>query len=162
MKPDEIGRVCELVVSLQTYQKMKIVPRLPTREDLSELVQGREKPEGSIDVSRGTFVVVAIDKENPNQKDSAYIVGYQIYTQAFSITHGRHMYVNSFFIEEGYRRHGLGRKFMEFMQGHARSTGNTFVDIPVMNDNVPGHKFYKGYNAQSVDDEYDIMYVNVN
>lgn len=162
MKADEVGRVAELVRGLQAYQKMKECPRLPDAKDFSRELTHQNQTGSWMGNNFGTFVVVAIDLTLLEQPNSAAIVGYLIYTQAYCILNGRHFYMNSFFIQEGYRHHGLGTKFMNFMQIHAKKVGNNRVDVPFMNDNFIGQKFYAKYGASSVKDEYEVLSININ
>lgn len=157
MKPEEIGRVCELVNSLQVHQKMKHCPRLPSVDELrNELVYRTE--DGKLMASNnGTFTVVAVDMSRYNEPNYAYIVGYLIYSQSFSIIWGRSFFMNSFFIDEKYRGSGLGKKLMEYVRLHFVANRNNRVDVPFMNDNKLGQKFYSKYGATLVNDEFQLM-----
>lgn len=152
MYPDEADRVAELAVELQKYQKMKEICRLPTCENFNEELVSNGKPH-----KYGTFVAVAIDSNKENTLDKSQVVGYVIYSQIFSLYNGRSFWINSFFIEEDYRRHGLGTKFMEYIKAHALSTGNNQLEVPFMNDNVKGQKFYKNHGAYKVNEDHILM-----
>lgn len=157
MKPEEVERVRELVISLQLHQKMQNCPRLPSVDDLKgELLYKTE--DGRLMASnRGTFTVVAVDTTKCNEPNFAYIVGYLIYSQSFSILWGRYFFMNSFFIEENYRGFGLGRKIMEYVRLHLMAIRNNGVDVPFMNNNILGQKFYSNYGATLVNHEYQVM-----
>lgn len=157
MKVDEAARVGQLVRALQSYQNMKCIPRLPTDDDMKREIVHENEPGSWLPNKYGTYTAVAIDNSKLNEPDNAHVVGYLIYSQSFSIIHGRLFWINSFFIQEEYRRHGLGKKFMEYVRLHATSTGNKWIEVPFMNDNRIGQKFYKQYGAFLVNDEQQLM-----
>lgn len=161
MRPEETPSIAELIAALDDHQKMFGVTRIPNKQDLdNELTHKNEKTSAIIGNKYGTYTVVAIDTNKLQQtsiNNYDYIVGYMIYYQAFSILDGRYFYMTSFFIEQEYRLHGLGRKFMEFMRLHALATDNKRVDIPFMNNNEIGIKFYSKYGSYLVNNEYQIM-----
>lgn len=163
LQPNEAGRLAELIGCLQKYQNMKGVEKLPNEEDLKRDLFQFDDQGNMITNNKGTFVAVAIDKSKleDSNSDQSYIVGYLIYSQAYSIKHGRKMYVNSFFIEDGYRRHGLGKKFMRFLRLHAELLGTDKFDVPFMKDNYIGQSFYKKMGAYLVDDEYNVALMPV-
>lgn len=155
MQVDEIARVSSLVRSLQAYQKMKRCERLPSTEDFqAELSHERPEDGARIANNFGSWTIVAVDTNRLDDPDKAYIVGYMIYSRRFSVIHGVQLYITSFFIEENFRRHGLGRKFMEFIKLHGRMMGCKNIDVPFMNDNIIGQKFYKCHGAELVNEEY--------
>lgn len=156
---EEVDRVSELVRDLQRYQKMKVCPRLPTCQDFEKELTRRDGAENQLKTNnKGTFTLVAIDLDIKNEGcPSSNIVGYLMYSLSFSIVEGKSIWINSFFIQEGYRKQGLGRKFIETMGLHAKSLGVCTVDVPVMNDNDTGLKFYQNYRARLVNDEFQIM-----
>lgn len=162
MRPQESCRVSELVNALQLYQNIRECPRLPSSEDLLNELTHTTKEGVVVGNNFGTFVVVAIDLNRLDEPNNAGVIGYLIYTQGFCILNGRHFYMNSFFIQEGYRHHGLGTKFIKFMKLHGLSVGVSRVDIPFMNNNTIGQKFYKRFGSFMVNEEYEIMKIRVN
>lgn len=157
MRPDEACRVHQLVLALQSHQKMKNVPRLPCSDDMVNELTGRNKTGEWIGNNKGTFVAVAIDETKENSPSKEYVIGYLIYSQSFSHLHGKNFWMNSFFIQEEYRRHGLGKKFMEYLKQHAIATGNKHIDVPFMNNNEAGQKFYANFGARLVNNEYQML-----
>lgn len=157
MKVEEVDRVSELVRSLQRYQKMQHCPRLPNGQDFERELTHTDESGHQLANNFGTFTAVAVDKNRLNEQDFGYIVGYLMYMQSYSIVEGRKFYITSFFIDENYRRHGLGKKFIEFLQVHANSVGCESFDVPFMNNNFIGQKFYKSYGAYLVNDDYYLM-----
>lgn len=153
----EVKRVCDLVNELQRWQKMKCCPRLPEPQDLvNELT--RDGARGRISNNKNTYTSVAIDKRKiTGSSGASYLVGYMIYSFSFSIIDGMKIWINSFYIEEAYRAQGLGKMFMEFLKIHASTMGIKTVDVPVMNDNEFGLKFYSRYNSRLVNEEFQIM-----
>lgn len=162
MQDGEANRLSELVVSLQVYQKMKKCPRLPTGEDLTRELTHKDQDGIYQPNNFGTFTALAIDMDKTTTPgDHSNIVGYLVYIQSFSIIHGRTFYITSFFIEEKYRRHGLGRKFIEFLRLHGKLVGNYGFDVPFMNDNHIGQKFYRSYGSYLVNEEYFLMKASI-
>lgn len=157
MRPDEARRVNQLVLALQSHQKMKDVPRLPSDIDMENELTRRDENGEWMANNNGTFVAVAIDETKQNSPSKEYVIGYLIYSQSFSHLHGRYFWMNSFFIQEEYRRHGLGKKFMEYMKQHAIATKNKHIDVPFMNNNEAGQKFYAKYGARLVNNEYQML-----
>lgn len=157
MRPDEARRVNQLVLGLQTHQKMKDVPRLPSDCEMERELTRRDERGEWIANNNGTFVAVAIDETKPKSSCKDYVIGYLIYSQAFSTLHGKYFWMNSFFIQEEHRRHGLGRKFMEYLKQHAIATKNNHIDVPFMNNNEIGKKFYATYGAKLVNNEYQML-----
>lgn len=154
MRPNEARRVNQLVLELQNHQKMKEVLRLPTSSETeNDLTRRNDTGEWSSN-NKGTFVAVAIDLDKQNLPNNEYVIGYLIYSQAYSRIHGKYIYMNSFFIREEYRRHGLGKKFMAYLRQHAIATENKHIDVPFMNNNEVGKKFYGNYGARLVNGEY--------
>lgn len=156
IEPSEISRVAELLKELQNLQKMKICPRIPTGDDLTKVIAYEDPVSGKLIPNNcGTFTIIVIDKTKMDDSGTkSYIVGYLIYTEAFSIMIGAQYYINSFFIEANYRRSGLGQKLMDFVFEHARFRGIYRVDIPVMRANAVGRKFYARYSSYNIEDEY--------
>lgn len=161
MKPSETSRVASLARSLQEYQKKKDCSRLPRGEDfLRELVHV-DNVGNLVANNNGTFTAVAVDLGKIGGTDHCYIVGYLIYTQSFSIIHGRQLYINSFFILQEYRRCGLGKQLIEFMKRHGKSLGHKGFDVPFMNNNTAGQTFYKKFGAYLTNEEYQLVGVDL-
>lgn len=161
MMPHEARRVAELVRALQEYQQKKDCTRLPKEEDfLRELVHV-DSNGNLIANNNGTFTAVAIDLEKLDTPGEQYIVGYVMYTQSFSIIDGRHLYINSFFIQEDYRRCGLGRRLVGFMRQHGQSLGHKGFDVPFMNNNLAGQSFYKKFGAYLVNEDYQLFAIEL-
>lgn len=163
MQPSEVTRVGELMRALQDLQKMQICKRIPDDDDMMHELLHRDVLTGQILPNKfGTFTVVAVDSSKMKDSENYdYIVGYIVYSQFFSIIHGRHFFMNSFFIQNEYRRYGLGTKFIKFMRIHALATGNKTVDVPFMIDNLIGQKFYSRYGSKMVSEEYYLMSLKV-
>ena len=161
MNIDEVDRVTELIIALQNHQKLKHCPRLPTSQDaFNELTRPTSSNTRATN-KFGTYTAVAVDLTKSDRTDHTNVVGYLIYTQSFSIIHGRHFYINSFFIEQDYRRVGLGRKLIEYVRAHGRRTGNSYFDVPVMRDNSSGQRFYETFGAYQVNEDYQLNIVEV-
>lgn len=159
MLTTELDAVHELILGLQSWQKMKNCPRLPRVEDLEQELThtpvGHRRP---LPNNKGTFTVVAIDKYKMlSISPRSYVAGYLMYTRSFSILEGQSLWINSFFIREDYRKQGLGKKLIEFMRVHASFWGIDKFHVPVMNNNEDGLKFYARYFAEKENDRFQIM-----
>lgn len=163
VKSDELSRVRDLLIALQTWQKMAICPRLPTSQQIERELSHKDKDTGEIVPNNlATYTAVAVDKSKEGLGDYSHIVGYVLYGHAFSILDGPYFWLSSFFIEEGYRQKGLGKKFMEFMRLHGKLIGFNRIDVPTMNNNIGGNAFYDKYSATYVNEEYQMMMKSIN
>lgn len=161
MRVEELQRVAYLIRALQEYQQL-VIERIPTDQDLHKELLHEDKDSGELLPNKfGTYTAVAIDESRLHEPDYDYLIGYIMYNQNFSIIEGKQFYMTSFFVQAEYRRKGVGKQLMEFMRLHALSTGNKRVDIPYMNTNLIGQKFYKSYGSYVVNDEYNLMAMSV-
>lgn len=158
MRPDEVERVNDLVLALYRHQKMTCVPRVPTGEDAKNELLHEDPATGQLRCNnKGTYVVVACDttrKSEPGHKD---IIGYLIYVQSYSVIRGRCFWLTSFFIEEDYRSHGLGKKMINFIQLHGLKNGCLSMDVGYMNSNLAGQRFYARFDSRNVNEEFQMM-----
>lgn len=162
LQPNEAGRLSELIGGLHAYQDMEGVTEVPSEEDLKRYLIHLDEDGKLVTNIKGTFVAVAIDKsKEADDNKYQHLVGYLIYSQSYSIMHGRQMYISSFFVEDAYRRHGLGNKFMTFLRLHAKLLGADRTDVPCRKVNYVGLDFYKKFGAYMVNYEYQLYSMSV-
>lgn len=157
-KIEEFHRLSELIGRLQRHQNMSRVYRIPISEELKLELNSFYKQEDGEKIlpNFGTYTVVAIDERKLDKSPDDYVVGYLIYCNSYSIISGRRIFITSFFIEEDYRRLGIGKMFMEFLQNHSKKIGLSRIDVPFMKNNKVGIGFYKKLGATLADNEYQI------
>lgn len=157
MRPEETGRLAELIGALQSYQNLSGVKRIPSEREITEDLTHVTADGCRVGNNYGSFVGLAIDTiKLDDTRSRSYIVGYIIYTQAYSIMKGRHLYMNSLFIQKEYRFHGLGKYLIGFMRAHGEILCNNYFDVPFMLNNEIGIKFYKKMGAYLVGEEYNL------
>ena len=157
VRPSEAQRLSELIKGLQDHQQMNGVTKIPSKEDIVRDLFHKNEKGDLIPNNLGSFTAVVVDTSKSQVDDHSDMVGYLIYTVKFNLMRGRQLYLNSFFIEEPYRRHGLGRKMVRFMQAHGKLLGIDIFDVPFMKNNISGQKFYATFGAYLVDEEYNLM-----
>jgi GNAT superfamily N-acetyltransferase len=71
-------------------------------------------------------------------------VGYIILTFGYSFEyHGRDAFIDELYIEPRYRRQGLGRRAMEFVEQRARELGVTALHLEVDEGHDPAAELYR-------------------
>jgi ribosomal protein S18 acetylase RimI-like enzyme len=84
--------------------------------------------------------------------DGEIPVGYIVLTFGYSFEyHGRDSFVDELYIEPQYRRQGIGRRAMEFLEERARDLGVNAIHLEVDQGNDPAAELYRraGYNDHS-------------
>jgi GNAT superfamily N-acetyltransferase len=79
-------------------------------------------------------------------------VGYVVLTFGYSFEyHGRDSFVDELYIEPEYRREGIGRRAMQFVEERARDFGVNAIHLEVDEGNDPAAELYRrvGYNDHS-------------
>jgi len=76
--------------------------------------------------------------------DGDTAVGYVVLCFGYSLEWlGRDAFVDEFYLREGYRGRGWGRKTMEFVQEAARQAGIRTLHLEVVRDNVTALEVYR-------------------
>ena len=71
-------------------------------------------------------------------------VGYVVLTLGYSFEyHGRDAFIDELYIEPLYRRQGLGRRAVEFVEERARQLGVTALHLEVDQGNDPAAQLYR-------------------
>jgi len=84
--------------------------------------------------------------------DGTMVAGYVVLTFGFSFEyHGRDAFIDELYIEPAYRRQGLGRRAMEFIEERARERGVGAIHLEVDEGNIAAEELYRrvGYGDQS-------------
>lgn len=158
MKPEEVKRVNDLVLALHDHQNMTEVPRVPNGDDAKKELLYKDPVTGQSKCNnKGIFVVVACDTTKANDPDHKDIIGYLIYVQSYSVVRGKYFWLSSFFIEEDYRSHGIGKKMINFIRLHGLKSGNLLMDVGYMNLNTAGQRFYARFGSKNVNEDYQMM-----
>jgi diamine N-acetyltransferase len=72
------------------------------------------------------------------------LAGYVILTLGYSFEyHGREAFVDELFVEEKFRRAGVGRQAMEFVEARARELGVNAIHLEVDRGNDPALGLYR-------------------
>jgi ribosomal protein S18 acetylase RimI-like enzyme len=76
--------------------------------------------------------------------DGATIAGYIVLTLGYSFEyHGRDAFVDELYVEPQYRRRGIGREALKFVDEQARTMGVTALHLEVDHGNYPALKLYQ-------------------
>jgi len=79
-------------------------------------------------------------------------VGYIVLTFGYSFEyHGRDSFIDELYIEPQYRRQGIGKRAMRFVEGRARELGVNAIHLEVDQGNDPAAELYRraGYADHS-------------
>jgi ribosomal protein S18 acetylase RimI-like enzyme len=79
-------------------------------------------------------------------------VGYIVLTYGYSFEyHGRDSFIDELYIEPQYRRQGIGRRAMQFVEERARELGVNAIHLEVDQGNDPAAELYRraGYQDQA-------------
>ncbi len=84
--------------------------------------------------------------------DRETLVGYIVLTFGYSFEfHGRDSFIDELYIEPQYRRQGIGRRAMQFVEERARELGVNAIHLEVDQGNDPAAELYRraGYDDHS-------------
>jgi ribosomal protein S18 acetylase RimI-like enzyme len=87
---------------------------------------------------------IFVDGETP--------IGYIVLTFGYSFEfHGRDSFIDELYIESQYRRQGIGRRAMQFVEERARELGVNAIHLEVDQGNDPAAELYRraGYDNHS-------------
>jgi ribosomal protein S18 acetylase RimI-like enzyme len=84
--------------------------------------------------------------------DGANIAGYIVLTLGYSFEyHGSDAFVDELYVEPQYRRRGIGREAMKFVEEQARTMGVTALHLEVDHGNDPALELYQRAGYQDHD-----------
>jgi ribosomal protein S18 acetylase RimI-like enzyme len=84
--------------------------------------------------------------------DGANIAGYIVLTLGYSFEyHGRDAFVDELYVEPQYRRRGIGREAVKFVERQARTMGVTALHLEVDHGNDPALELYQRAGYQDHD-----------
>lgn len=76
--------------------------------------------------------------------DGEIPVGYIVLTLGFSFEyHGRDSFIDELYIEPQYRRQGIGRRAIQFVEERARELGVTAIHLEVDEGNISAEELYR-------------------
>jgi ribosomal protein S18 acetylase RimI-like enzyme len=81
--------------------------------------------------------------------DEEILVGYIVLTFGYSFEyHGRDSFIDELYIEPQYRRQGIGKRAMQFVEERARELGVNAIHLEVDQGNDPAAELYRraGYD----------------
>ena len=79
---------------------------------------------------------ILVDAETP--------IGYVVLTFGFSFEfHGRDAFIDELYVEPAYRRQGIGRRAMEFIEERARECGVNAIHLEVDEGNDAAEQLYR-------------------
>jgi ribosomal protein S18 acetylase RimI-like enzyme len=84
--------------------------------------------------------------------DEEIAVGYIVLTFGYSFEyHGRDSFIDELYIEPQYRRQGIGKRAMQFVEERARELGVSAIHLEVDQGNDPAAELYRraGYDDHS-------------
>jgi len=84
--------------------------------------------------------------------DEETLVGYIVLTFGYSFEyHGRDSFIDELYIEPQYRRQGIGKRAMQFVEERARELGVNAIHLEVDQGNDPAAELYRrsGYDDHS-------------
>lgn len=92
--------------------------------------------------------VIFVALEPNNSKPVGFTQLYPKYSSARAI---KNWILNDLYVEETYRKHGVGSKLIETVMNFAKENGATFVEISTATDNFTAQKLYEqiGFKKQS-------------
>jgi GNAT superfamily N-acetyltransferase len=75
--------------------------------------------------------------------------GFALCYTRYSTWNGRRLYLEDIYVEEGYRRLGVGKKLFDAVKAYAKETGCSGVVWQVLDWNISAIDFYKREGAAS-------------
>jgi ribosomal protein S18 acetylase RimI-like enzyme len=131
----------------RTYQEM-----FP-QQDFSHLAQTVEQYlSGNTPLWWVDFVGVEQENDSPNVASCSPIAGVWV-GNAIDQVHGhRHAHIFLLYVMPEYRRQGIGRALMEYIEKWARTRGDHQIGLQVFTSNTPALNLYNqlGYTTQSL------------
>lgn len=92
--------------------------------------------------------VIFVALEPNNSKPVGFTQLYPKYSSARAV---KNWILNDLYVEEAYRKHGVGSKLIETVMNFAKENGATFVEISTAKENFTAQKLYEqiGFKKQS-------------
>lgn len=80
-------------------------------------------------------------------ESDATIVGFALYYTSYSTWKGKCMYLEDLYVQEAWRKHGIGQLLFDAVVEKAKEANFKRMDWQVLDWNEPAIKFYKKNNA---------------
>ena len=97
--------------------------------------------------------------------ESVKPVGFtQLYPKYSSVRAVKNWILNDLYVDEHYRKQGIGAKLIETAMDFARADGSKFVQLETAVSNITAQNLYEsiGFVKQLHDDEFYVYKINVN
>lgn len=134
-RPEDAPHLVHLVTQLAIYEKYPDAVTA-TVDDYKEVLEN-----GLIES------ILAYDEDTKKH------IGMALFYLTFSTWKGKMLYLEDFFVEPSYRRHGIGQELFDRYLQKAREKGCILTKWEVLTWNEPAINFYKK-NKATIDDEF--------
>lgn len=104
-----------------------------------------------------SVIFVALDGNKP--------VGFtQAYPKYSSARLTKNWILNDLFVDENYRKQGIGEQLIKIVMGFAKTEGSTFVQLETAVDNYIAQSLYEtiGFKKQEPDSEFFLYRIDIN
>ncbi|MBD0324933.1 MAG: GNAT family N-acetyltransferase [Pyrinomonadaceae bacterium] len=128
-KPADASHFASL---LEMMQELCAHERLPFNEDV--ILSSLRKI--VTDASLGRVYLMLADEQT---------AGYVVLTLGFSLEyHGRDAFIDEIYVKENYRRQGIGKRCLQFVEGVCREIGVKALHLAVDRTNTKAQAVYRG------------------
>jgi len=106
-----------------------------------------------------SIIFVAIDQ------DTEQLVGFtQLYPKYSSVRLSKNWILNDLYVDEVYRKQGIGEKLIKTAMEFAKTTGATFIQLETAVDNYTAQHLYEniGFEKQGNDEEFFLYKIALN
>lgn len=103
------------------------------------------------------FVAIDVDTKKP--------AGFtQLYPKFSSVKLSKNWILNDLYVDEVYRKHGIGEKLIKTAREFAKTTGATFIQLETAVDNYTAQHLYEniGFEKQGNDEEFFLYKIALN
>lgn len=80
-------------------------------------------------------------------ENEGVIVAFALYYTSYSTWRGKCLYLEDLYVQESWRKHGIGQKLFDTVVNVAKTSNYRRMDWQVLNWNTPAIKFYEKNNA---------------
>jgi ribosomal protein S18 acetylase RimI-like enzyme len=106
-----------------------------------------------------SIIFLAVDQ------DTEQSVGFtQLYPKYSSVRLSKNWILNDLYVNEAYRKQGIGEKLIKTAMGFAKASGSTFVQLETAVDNYTAQHLYEsiGFEKQGNDEEFFLYKIALN
>lgn len=128
----DTGVISELMQEYYEYEGLKL-DKLIAYARLKELIEKHEL---------GNIWLININEST---------AGYVVTTNGFGLEHGRNVTIDEFYIRDGFRGQGIGKKTIKFIKDKIYSIGITSIHTEVKRKNIKARLFWESCGFQKYD-----------